>query len=120
MPRELMSFAGRRGESVDSNYHIVQLTEEQASELGGRGSRELLQDKGFEVIEYVPNNAFLVRVPAASADRLHDLEFQYTTPYGPADRVHPGIGTTPMLNPERAASDQFELVARIMPGVDAT
>ena len=116
VPRELTSFVGRRGEAVDSNYHIVQLSAQKAAELGGQGSRSLIESKGFDVIEYVPNNAFLVRVPAASASRLHDADFQFTTPYTPADRVNPDLGTTPLLNPERAQSDMFELVARMMPG----
>ena len=117
-PRELASFVGRRGESVDSQYHIVQLQQNEA-QRGGRGIRELLRSKGFDVIEYVPNNAFLVRVPAGSIDRLEDAEFRYTTPYTIADRLNPRIGTAPMLNPERAVSDIFELVARMMPGEDS-
>ena len=115
VPRELASYVGRRGEAVDSQYHIVKLQANQA----GSGARELLQGKGFEVIEYVPVNSFLVRVPEGSISKLHDAEFEYTTPYGPADRINPDLGTTPMLNPERAASDQFELVARMMPGQDS-
>ncbi len=116
LPRELLRHAGRRGEPLDAEYHIVQLRDDHGT--GGRSARELLEGKGFEVVEYVPTNAFLVRVPAGSADRLGDAEFQFSTPYGPADRIGPTVGTRPMLNPERAVSDQLELVARMMPGAD--
>ncbi len=129
---EMLRPTGRRGEPLDAEYHIVQLrddlgTEPSASTASAAGGtsrpghgriRSLLESKGFEVVEYVPRNAFLVRVPAGSADRLLDAEFQFSTPYGPADRIGPGVGTRPMLNPERAVSDQLELVARMMPGAD--
>ena len=136
LPPELLRHAGRRGEPLDFEYHIVQLRDDLVTEPGastpsraggtsqashrpvGDRVRSLLDSKGFEVVEYVPRDAFLVKVPAASVDRLRDAEFQFSTPYGPADRVDPSVGTRPMLNPERAVADEFELVARMMPGAD--
>ncbi len=88
--------------------------------LGSLEARALLTGRGAAIIDYVPNNAYLVSIPPASRHLFDDLDsFAFISPYEPADKLHPATGRRPLLDPGRAASDIFELVVRIMPGEDA-
>jgi subtilisin-like proprotein convertase family protein/subtilisin family serine protease len=56
----------------------------QARGLIGEGFRARLREAGASIISYIPNNAFLVRVPAKGADQLAALpETQAIIPYEP-------------------------------------
>jgi len=98
-------------------YYIVQFA---PSAAAGRGSLELrkqIGDQGGQVIEYVPNNAFLVKIDGKARHNFDNpSQFQYVTPYQPADKISPKLGRMPLLNPERAVSDTFSLVVQVMPG----
>ncbi len=117
LPADLRAAAPVSGKP---GYYIVQFAPSAAE---GRGSLELrkqIGDLGGQVVQYVPNNAFLVRIDGKDKHNFDDpLRFQYVTPYGPADKISPKLGRMPLLNPERAVSDTFSLVVQVMPGESA-
>ncbi len=101
------------------DYFIIQLQPEFADEHSGV-VRQMLRERGFEPIEYIANNGFLVRL---EENRFrHNLEdtslIKYHSPLYVADKVSPAIGFKSLLNPERARSDMFLLVVEVMPGED--
>ncbi len=117
LPADLRAAAPATGKP---GYYIVQFAPSAAS---GRGSLELrkqIGDLGGHVVEYVPNNAFLVKIQGKDRHNFDNpSQFQYVTPYEPADKISPKLGRMPLLNPERAVSDTFSIVVQVMPGESA-
>ncbi|MGH9867142.1 MAG: S8 family serine peptidase, partial [Candidatus Polarisedimenticolia bacterium] len=104
---------GRRG------YYIVQVTPGAASQ-GSLAMRQAIESRGGRIVDYIPNNAWLVGIDAKSRRNFDDAGlFQFVSPYQASDKIHPTVGTRPRLNPEYATSDTFELVVRVMEGEDA-
>ncbi|MFQ5720636.1 MAG: S8 family serine peptidase, partial [Acidobacteriota bacterium] len=101
------------------DYFIIQLAARVARGLGSIAARRLLTSRGAFVIDYIPRDAYLVRIARGDGHRFDDPElFQFLSPYQPADKLDPSTGSRPLLDPVRAASDVFDLVIRIMPGED--
>src|SRR5262249_28872129 len=97
-------------------YYIVQLAPGQASK-GSLAMRQAVESHGAKIIDYVPNNAYLVRIDGKNRTNFDDKGvFQYVTPYNAADKIHPTVGTKARLNPEYAVKDEFDLVVRVMDG----
>jgi hypothetical protein len=119
LPSELALPEKAVGRDGKGKYYIVQFTPSFADARGANARGEL-KSRGMEPIEYVPNNAFLVRInDSKNVDKLKDSTvFQYSTIYSPADRVHPSVGRKTLRDPERAASDMLQLHAKLMPGAD--
>ena len=121
LPAELRSNGNDPGvRKGKGDYYIVQLT---SDAIKGKNSLQLrgeLTGKGVEPIEYLPVNAFLVRVTGAKGqDTLKDTKtFQYVTPYLATDKINPNVGMKPLRDRDRAVSDTLHLVAEIMPGED--
>ena len=102
-----------------TGYYIVQVTPAVASQ-GSLSMRQAVESRGGRIIDYIPNNAYLVGIDAKSRKNFDDSAvFQFLTPYQASDKIHPTVGTRPRLNPEYATSDTFELVVRVMDGEDA-
>ncbi len=115
LPSDLkaLGLPGRRG------YYIVQVTPELASQ-GSLAMRQAVESRGGRIIDYIPNNAYLVGIDHKSLRSFEDPGvFQFMTGYQASDKIHPTVGTRPRLNPEYATSDTFELVVRVMEGEDA-
>jgi hypothetical protein len=103
-----------------SAYHIVQLAPEAAGSLGALEARALLEQRGARIIDYVPHNAWLVKINGRDLDALAgDSRFGFVTPFHPADRIAPDLGIRPLRDPRRAASEFFDLVIHVMPGEPA-
>ncbi|HKY33638.1 MAG TPA: thrombospondin type 3 repeat-containing protein [Candidatus Polarisedimenticolia bacterium] len=115
LPAELRAHGGQ-----DRNgYYIVQVTPGTARGKGSAELRKMIEDRGGKVIDYVPNNAYLVRIDPSGKKNFDDGGlFQYVSPYMAADKIHPGLGTKSRLNPEYAVSDVFGIVVRVMDGED--
>lgn len=102
-------------------YYLVQFKPEAARGKVSLRLHEELNRLGAEPIEYVPHNGWLVRVAGArEAAGLNNSDlFQFVSPYEPADKIHPDTGRVPLLNPERATSDTFDVVLRVMRGEES-
>ncbi len=102
-------------------YYIAQLS---PGYLRGKTSQEvrgMVQGLGAEVLEVIPNNAFLLRVKGAQGrqELLGSSSFQFVDAYHPAYKIDRRVGKQRLLSPERAASSTLSLVVRSHKGVDA-
>src|SRR5688572_17235670 len=114
LPSELRS----HNANARNGYFIVQLAASQSGK-GALEMRKVVESRGGEIIDYVPNNAYLVRIDAKSRPNFDDTSvFQYVSAYNAADKIHPTVGTKGRLNPEYASSDTFKIVVRVMEGED--
>ncbi len=103
-------------------YFIAQLS---AGYLKGKTSQEvrsMIQGLGAQVLDVVPNNAFLLRVkgPQARQQVLSSANFQFVDAYHPAYKIDRRVGSQKLLSPERAASGTLSLVVRSHRGADPT
>ncbi len=105
------------------DWYLVQLKPAAVEGKTSVDIRRELGNIGLEVFEYVPNNAYLARIDRSrSGDTqtiLGDGRFQYTEAFSPAMKIHPKLGRMPMRNPDRASSDTFDLVIKVLPTEDA-
>jgi hypothetical protein len=68
-----------------------------------RFARQTVQARGGEVLSYIPNQAYLVRLdPAEARFLLHANSFRWMGPYRPDYKLAPGVGTTKFSDPDRA------------------
>ncbi|MGH9868951.1 MAG: S8 family serine peptidase, partial [Candidatus Polarisedimenticolia bacterium] len=110
---KIVNQPGRRG------YYIVQVTPGVAAQ-GSLAMRQAVESRGGRIIDYIPNNAWLVGIDHKDRRNFDNPGvFQFVTGYQASDKIHPTVGTRPRLNPEYATSDTFELVVRVMEGEDA-
>ncbi|HZI94942.1 MAG TPA: hypothetical protein VFE84_11910, partial [Patescibacteria group bacterium] len=102
------------------SYYIAQLTPAAVAGKDSLQIRASLKALGLEPIDYVPNNAFLVRVSdAAGAAALADRsKFQFSSELSRSDKIDSRVGRGALRDPDRAASDDFYIVIRVMPGED--
>ncbi len=102
------------------SYFIAQLREEAIRGKTTAQVRRILGDLGVQVIEFIPNNAYLLRVPPRSRGRLHSSpHFQYVDAYHPAFKIDPRTGIQALLSPERAARADLDLIVRLHPGEES-
>ena len=68
-----------------------------------REQRQLLNaEHGLKLALYIPDYAYLERIPAARLDRLRELPFlRAALPYQPAFKISPQIGKLELRTPER-------------------
>jgi hypothetical protein len=105
---------------AQGNYFIVQ---PKVDFLRGKTSadvREMIASLGeVEILERVPNNAFLLRVKGQKTQQslLSSANFQFVEPYQPAFKIDRRVGRTPLLSSERAASNTLNLIVRSHRGV---
>ena len=106
---------------VGGAYYLVQFTP--AAFAPGRLASSLseLALLGAKLIEYVPNNGWLVRLDDASHGTVSSSPLlQYVGRYHPAYKIAPEIGTAPLPDPEKAASPIYSLIIRGWPGEEAS
>ncbi|HEY3177130.1 MAG TPA: S8 family serine peptidase [Candidatus Polarisedimenticolia bacterium] len=118
LPAEMAQQASVNGAGRGGKYWIVQFTPSYAATRGVLDASAEMAKRGFEVVSYVPNNAFLVRInKPKDVDNLKDpAVFQYSTLFTPADRIHPAVGRKSLRDEARASSDILQLHAGILPG----
>ncbi|MGH9870390.1 MAG: thrombospondin type 3 repeat-containing protein [Candidatus Polarisedimenticolia bacterium] len=121
LPAVLRGGSGKGHRPGRGLYYLVQFRPEAAAGKVSLSLHEDLRRLGAEPIEYVPHNGWLVRM--AGEQEAAGLGkagiFQFVSPFEPADKIHPDTGRKPLLNPERASSDLFEVIVRVMPAEDA-
>ena len=68
-----------------------------------REQRQLLTaEHGLKLALYIPDHAYLERIPAARLERLRELPFlRAALPYQPAFKISPRIGKLELRTPER-------------------
>jgi hypothetical protein len=122
VPPALRRRAGGPGRSGGEHF-IAQLDPAAVRGRPNAGVRRAIAGIGssIRILEYVPNNAYLVRAegPDRSALRSSPL-FQYVERYHPAFRIDGGIGQRRLRSPERAASEDLRVIVRLFPGEDAS
>src|SRR5262249_25498843 len=98
-------------------YFIAQLSDAARDGRNNDEVRQALAATGAEVLEFIPNNAFLVRVRPKD---LHGFEtspvFSWVGAYEPAYKIHPGLGRGKLFSPARAAADTIDVVIRLHRG----
>jgi hypothetical protein len=93
------------------SYVIAQFREDAIRGKGTKEVRKMLSGIGASIEEYIPNNAYLLRVKGKDRQKLQsDPRFQFVEDFHPAFKIHPGVGRQKLLSPDRAADDELELV----------
>jgi hypothetical protein len=120
LPGELKADAATPGGRKSAGgYYIVQFKPEQVQGKSSLDVRKMVKDLGGAWIEYMPNNAALVRISEKDKHKLDASDlFQYVSPLYVADKIHPTLGFKAKMNREEAQSDQFHLLAHLMPEAD--
>ncbi|MFQ5876510.1 MAG: S8 family serine peptidase [Acidobacteriota bacterium] len=109
---------GKRGEMRDG-FNAIQLTQRAVRERGLRSIREELAALGVTVHAVMPTNALLVEVPGRAVRELSEAEFLAAAmPWGAQFRVQPSLGRRPLLQRDRAASEELRLLVHHFPGTD--
>lgn len=117
LPSELRASDVPKGRS----YYIVQFTQDAFAPDRIEGSIQQLKQTGAELIDYVPNNAYIVRVDAAKYQAVAGSHLlQYVAPYHPGYKIAPDLGTSPLPDAAKAASPVYSLVVRGFPGSSAS
>ncbi len=94
-------------------YLIAQFSEQAIRGKSTKQVRQMLGDLGVEVLGYVPNNAYLLRVKGKDRQKvLSSPKFQFVDAYHPAYKIERGVGLRPVRDPGRANSDELDLVIR--------
>jgi subtilisin family serine protease len=94
MPREFSSMAD---DLESTHYWIVQLSGPMTVLARGR-----LETRGADVLSYIPNRAYLVRIdPQAVASLRKDSHVSWVGPYRPDYKLSPEIGTRTFTDPNR-------------------
>ena len=89
--------AALRGDAAESAYHVVQL----GAEID-EANKGALRERGLELMDYVPNRAWIVRGAAADVGRcLADGLVVWSAPLHPGWRIEPALLASPM--PARVA-----------------
>ncbi len=105
---------------VGSAYYMVQFTP--AAFAPGHVDQSLreLQSLGATLVEYIPNNGYIVKLDPASYGPVSSSPLvQYTGRFHPAYKISPSIGTAPLPDAAKAASPIYSLVLRGWPGSTA-
>jgi hypothetical protein len=98
------------------SYYLVQLagppTEERKSAIVADGG---------ELMAYVPDHAYIVRMDSATRDVLENsAEVRWMGPYHPAYKLDPMIGQRRFHHPERASDPMLTLRIRVFDNLDNT
>ena len=76
---------------------------------------------GVELLGYLPDRAYVVRVPAGTADRLAALpNVRWTGEVRPEWKIAPDLGTRSFVDPDRRIGGRMDVTADLFPGEDAT
>jgi hypothetical protein len=93
----------------EAAYYLVQLTGPPTD-----GRKAAVESAGGDLIAYVPDNAWIVRMDAAARDALvASVEIAWIGPYHPAYKLSPTIGTHELFDPTRAADSFLTLRVRV-------
>lgn len=81
--------------------------------------RLLTAEHGLKLALYIPDYAYLERIPAARLDRLRRLPFlRAALPYQPAFKISPRIGKLELRTPERKGMTGLLLTATLFDDAD--
>jgi hypothetical protein len=79
----------------------------------------VVESPGGVVLDYVPNQALLVRLPSAAVAAVAgDPSVQWMSAFTQAFKLSPEIGRRTYTDPERAADSRLWLVVELFPGED--
>jgi hypothetical protein len=95
-------------------YYLVQF-----QDPIGHAARSVIESQGGSVLDYVPNQALLVRLPADAAEAVaSDPMVQWLGAFTPALKLSPEIGRRTFTDPQRAADSHLWLTVELFPGED--
>ena len=99
-----------------SSYYLVQLSGAPTEER-----KAAVTSAGGELIAYIPDNTYIVRMAPETRQALASAEaVRWTGPFHPAYRISPGIGTHEFTDPERAADPWLTLMVRVFDNASST
>lgn len=80
-----------------------------------------IEQAGIELLEYVPDFAFIARVSSAKLEQVGTLpNIAWVGRYHAAYKLNPLIGKLPLSSPERVADSKFTLVVNLFPNESMT
>ena len=99
-------------------YYVIQFKPSAFEAETVQNSLQAIAATGVTIVEYVPQNGYIVKVtpqsyPALAASAL----LQYVAPYHPGYKISRGMGVTPLPDPDKAASPVYDIGLRGFPGV---
>ena len=102
---------------VGAGHFIVQFKPDAFSGEQIQATLAEMTQLGAELIEWVPNNAYLVKLDRKAHDAVSSSSLvQYVGPYHPAYKIAPDLGMAPLPDPEKAASPVYSLNLKGWPG----
>ena len=101
----------------ERRYFLIQFRPQLMSVNESARSLKLIQDTGAKLVEYVPNNAYIVQADRSSIQLLRASSvLQYVGPFHTAYKLDSRIGRMPTTDSARAASDAYTVVVVPFPG----
>ena len=100
----------------EAGYYLVQLNGPPDAE-----NKAAVQRAGGELIAYVPDNAYIVRMGTGAANALRSSDLvDWVGTYHPAYKISPTLGTHEFRNPKRAADSFLTLRVRVFDDLGGT
>jgi hypothetical protein len=98
------------------SYYLVQLSGPPTD-----ARKAAVTAAGAELIAYVPDNTYIVRMTPEKSRALVALDaVDWVGPFHPAYRVSPTVGRHEIMNPERAADPRLVLTVRVFDRLAST
>jgi hypothetical protein len=98
------------------SYYLVQLSGAPTDER-----KAAVASAGAELIAYVPDNTYIVRMTPETGRALTALDaVDWVGPFHPAYRISPTVGRHEIMNPERAADPWLTLTVRVFDRLAST
>jgi hypothetical protein len=98
------------------SYYLVQLSGAPTDER-----KAAVASAGAELIAYVPDNTYIVRMTPETGRALTALDaVDWVGPFHPAYRISPTVGRHEIMNPERAADPRLTLTVRVFDRLAST
>ncbi|MFQ5876335.1 MAG: thrombospondin type 3 repeat-containing protein [Acidobacteriota bacterium] len=125
LPRDLRDHPGAEVETgagrMTPGVNILQIDARSLKELGYGRIESAIRSAGGRVLRAAPSRALIVRADTPQALRaLGGLPFvEAAGAYRAAYKFSPGVGTRPLLSPERAGRRTMDVHVQLWPGGDA-
>lgn len=83
------------------------------------GVLQRIRTAGAETLKYLPDNSYLVRLPAGAAAAIRGLSsVRWLGPVQPGWKLAPDLGTRPFQDPSRRIGGRMDTVVDLFPGAD--
>ena len=112
-----LTAADRGFAAGQQRYFLIQLTEKSILPDILPQTLRSIEQAGVKLVEYVPNNGYIVRVDPSSLAQLGaSSSIQYLKPYHPAYKLQPTIGSYQFVDRARAATDDYTVIVSVFEG----